>query len=289
MICHLEKFYSLSGVYVLLAVILVFCSGNGLAWADDLDPFHVEDGRWMSLDFYKEGLKENPAPDQNTSAAKQDIQPPSLAQQPSDTPKIPPSSTPVVASPSRPLDLPVMPGVNDGYAIKVNSTADDTSGSYLPNLSDSKPDLVLPEEHWKNAADFMHKNTHPSDEDAGDQHQDLDIRMSYLPNRDVKPAPEPDHPHNHGRAAHSAPAIAPSPSASSKAEAAACEAIDAYKKKQLEAIQSDRQTLAALQAAIAHLGLQKQLDFLTGANGSITNAESNLPSSKPEAPATDKP
>ena len=36
-------------------------------------------------------------------------------------------------------------------------------------------------------------------------------------------------------------------------------ALDAYKKRQLAAIESDRQTLSALQGAIAQLGLQKQL------------------------------
>jgi hypothetical protein len=55
----------------------------------------------------------------------------------------------------------------------------------------------------------------------------------------------------------------------SAADAAACAALDAYKKRQLAAIESDRQTLSALQNAIAQLGLNKQLDFMIGAGGSL--------------------
>ena len=67
----------------------------------------------------------------------------------------------------------------------------------------------------------------------------------------------------------------PAPAVST-ADAAACAALDAYKKRQLEAIESDRQTLTALQNAIAQLGLQKQLDFLPGVSGSL-NAQAAGP------------
>jgi hypothetical protein len=67
-------------------------------------------------------------------------------------------------------------------------------------------------------------------------------------------------------------------------EAAACAAIDAYKKQQLQAIQSDRQTLKALQDAIKQLGLQKELNFMAGAQGGVID-----PSGAAEAPKMDFP
>lgn len=43
----------------------------------------------------------------------------------------------------------------------------------------------------------------------------------------------------------------------------AYEALSAYRRRQLEAIESDRQTLAALQDALNELGLSEELDFMT--------------------------
>ena len=64
------------------------------------------------------------------------------------------------------------------------------------------------------------------------------------------------------------PAPPPVP-AMSKSDDAVCAAIDAYKKRQLAAIESDRKTLAALQSAISQLGLNKQLDFMVDATGNL--------------------
>ena len=78
------------------------------------------------------------------------------------------------------------------------------------------------------------------------------------------------------------------------ATAAACDALTAHKKRQLAAIESDRKTLAALQAAIAELGLGAKLDFMTDANSTLnTSADGtapliNYPNTPVAPPATAK-
>lgn len=64
----------------------------------------------------------------------------------------------------------------------------------------------------------------------------------------------------------------------------ACEALTAYRRRQLAAIESDRRTLSALQSAIAELGLDKQLDFLTGSKGRMSGPQSREEQTSPVQP-----
>jgi hypothetical protein len=86
---------------------------------------------------------------------------------------------------------------------------------------------------------------------------------------------------NHGRPVPGAPTPPVQKTAvaakKSPADLAACAAIDAYKKRQLDAIEGDRRTLDALQTAIKQLGLEKQLSFMTGAQGSVGSQAENVP------------
>ena len=276
---------------LLVPVLALGVSLDGkLALADNVDPFHVEDGRWMSLDFYKDGLKKEVAPFSKSEEAPPSEAPAATEPSPAVTAKeASPPDMPVVAAPSRPLDLPVMPGMNKGYSVTVHSMAEDVTPTITPPvLSDSKPDLVPTEKNWQSAVDFNQKHANSKDDD--DDHPEIGVRMSFLPNKSIVPEPEPDHVRNHGRAAQVAATLAHSTPVpvKSPADVAACAAIDAYKKKQLEAIQSDRETLSALQAAITQLGLQKQLNFITGTNN-ITNAESTRASPRQDTPDSNKP
>ena len=95
------------------------------------------------------------------------------------------------------------------------------------------------------------------------------IRLTALPSRNIVPVPAGSAtPSNTVGYKKPQPAATPAPASTENAEpvsaeanATACAAIDAYKKKQLAAIESDNKTLAALQAAISKLGLNKKLNF----------------------------
>jgi hypothetical protein len=182
------------------------------------------------------------------------------------------SSAPSVAAPTRPLDLPILPGVNKGFNIEVDSTEDNETASppaQIINKNDGKSELHLQEQNWQAAAEIARQRADEKNHVNNDNgHAPLAVRMSFLPNPKVVPIPSPER-KTRPRLVE-IPAAAPKPAEPVKAQQspAECAAIDSYKKKQLEALQSDRQTLKALQSAITDLGLQKQLDFMTGAQQS---------------------
>lgn len=64
-------------------------------------------------------------------------------------------------------------------------------------------------------------------------------------------------------------------------EEAACNALQAYKERQLNAIKSDNATLKALQDAISALGYEKQLNYMKGSGDMMS-----LPSTTPAGQAT---
>ncbi len=101
---------------------------------------------------------------------------------------------------------------------------------------------------------------------------------SFLPSIKITPIPEPERARHIQTPASAAAAPAADKNKALPADLAACVAVlDSYKKKQLAALQSDRQTLTALQEAIAQLGLQKQLNFMTNGNSSLNAEVQNMP------------
>jgi hypothetical protein len=192
------------------------------------------------------------------------------------------------------LDLPLLPGINKGFGLAINSTADQpTAPAQIVQDDKGKTDMEVPEHNWQDAAEsarqFKAGNTSALN-DA--EHNSIDIRYSFLPNSHVVPVFERAY---KPRTRVADVPVAPKPVAAEEAQKTAgpaeCAAIDAYKKKQLEAIQSDRQTLQALQAAIVDLGLQKQLDFMTGAkqSPSLSSVSAPNPFASTSVPATATP
>jgi len=88
------------------------------------------------------------------------------------------------------------------------------------------------------------------------------VRLANLPDSRITPIPE-------GAITKPQPQVLAKVAAKPKRNPEVCAAVTAYKKQQLAAIESDRQTLNALQAAIADLGLDKKIDFTHGASGSL--------------------
>jgi hypothetical protein len=243
------------------AVVAVLLGMSGPARADDA-PFQLDRTNWMSFERYKE---EPSAWHEEKPSDQAAIETPALT-----APVIVPMpiALPVL---NRPVNVPAMPGVNQGFEVDVSSTLDGKrSVDSLATNPDGPDGLQPPQENWKDAAtearQSMMQNKNADDEDKGA----FSIRFAYLPNPEVTPVFNP--PHKKYERPKLQVAQTPVPD---KEDKAACAAIDAYKKRQLEAIESDRQTLAALQGAISQLGLQKQLDFMVGANGSLTQPAQN--------------
>jgi hypothetical protein len=252
----------------ILGAVLAFLLFSSAALADDT-PFSLESSSWMSFDRYKEQPSNWLAPDQRARAEGQAVIVP---------PPVLPASLPNLKEPDQPIETPPLPNLNRNFDIRVDSTADDHVQPIVKlNKDDDKDVAGLPDSAWKNASDVAHQSKTDSVENVSS----ANVRFTSLPPWFVPP-------HKDAAAAMTPvpakppapvikvaePAPPPPPPPVNKADAAACAALDAYKKRQLEAIESDRQTLTALQNAIAQLGLQKQLDFLPGAGGSLQTAGS---------------
>lgn len=261
-----------------LSLAAFVCALSCSAYADE-SPFQFENTHWMSFDRYKENVKKGAAapadnPDKESSPANSataadahDIN------GDSPNPITPPAMASEVAAPTRPINIPVMPGMNKGYEMRVNSTEDERPPlAHITNI-DTQPQVALPNRNWQTPKEAARHPNQDADGNDENEHQPLDVRMSFLPNNKVSPVPSPEYKSTHGRKAPTATAAVPEPE--KKADLAACAAVDAYKKKQLEAIESDRETLTNLQKAITQLGLQKELSFMSGANGAVNQADSN--------------
>jgi hypothetical protein len=248
-------------------VILCICAP---ALAED-EPFQMENSSWMSFDRYKEKPANWIAPDERTQAAQQPVIVP---------PPLTPADMPVITSPTRALSAPVLPGVNKDFEVKVDTT-EDQHWRPAPVIShmDSAPEMDVQGE-WQDAAKTARQKRDKNQMLEGeDGKATYDVRLSYLPARSMpipKPAKQiakktPELPQTKiPDTATAAAAQKPKEPEKPKVDAAACAAIEAYKQHQLQAIESDRQTLKALQNAISQLGLNKQLDFMNGATGSLS-------------------
>lgn len=225
-----------------LAFTLLFPSLPACA-ADD-DPFQLDEGQWMSFGHYKDADKRG---------LLDKIHPPPAPEVP---PPPPVAAAPVIATPSRPVDLPVLPGLNKGFAVEVNSTEEHHQMS---------------SQDWQTPA--LAVQTYKLRENGKDNENPLGVRLSFLPNQKITPIPSPERASSQ-KLGHEMleKSKAEKKTAKSAEDAAVCAAIDAYKKQQLDAIQSDRQTLKALQDATNSLGLQKQLGFMAGNSSVLTNA-----------------
>ena len=260
---------------------LALAAGLGVACASAPafaleDPFEFDTGRWMSSKTYEANIRrgiEPPAESPEAEKKEEPVAPPAPVVT---APKI----NPAVAA----LSPPVLPGLNKGFNLQVSSTEDEDGKKIHLSPSLTPGDVRLPEKKWltPTAKDIFSKLGEDEDKEASP----LKVRMSFLPAQNLTPTPSPDHDSATKRGHEQARKIAEAskPPEKTPEEAAACAALDAYKKQQLDAIQSDRQTLTALQNAIKSLGLSKQLDFITKKDSAL-NATDSLTSVTASVPA----
>jgi hypothetical protein len=163
---------------------------------------------------------------------------------------------------------PPLPGMNNGYHVEVSSTSDKRQKEEDTLEGEQSADIALPDKNWKPLS-IKPPVKAASEDDSEAEGKPLEVRMSYLPSRNVKQSPALEREsaarkgHEYMRKLAEEKRNAHVPKATTPEEAAACKALEDLKKQQLVAIQRDRETLKALQEAIRSLGLSKQLDFIT--------------------------
>ena len=255
-------------IWLALAIACAILATGVPALAED-DPFQMESSSWMSFDRYKEKPANWIAPDDRAQAALQPVVVP---------PPVTPADMPVITAPTRPIEAPALPGLNKEFDVRVNSTEDD---HWKPEATvthlDTQPEIDL-QGSWQDAAKAARANKDKKQILENENSKTAyDVRLSYLPSR-ITPIPkmakaEAKKPELLQTKIPEATVVAAAPKPKEpekpKVDPAACAAIEAYKHRQLQAIESDRKTLKALQDAISQLGLGKQLDFMTGAGGSL--------------------
>jgi hypothetical protein len=274
---HMAARLHFSGTLLITALLICCVNAPFSAHADEdtIDPFQTDTGPWMSYQRYKDNVKRGLiVPPDNVSAVQIPTGPLTSETNATVTPLAnaeTSGNTPLIAAPTRPLMLPVMPGMKKGLNVQVGTTIDDkaNSAAKVVNL-DTAPTLHLQSQNWQSAQEVAQSKSASMGED-----KPLNVRMSFLPDSKITPVPS-----NHDKKPLT-PAAASALTNNNKAlpaDLAACVAVlDSYKKKQLAALQSDRQTLTALQDAIAQLGLQKQLNFMTQGNSSLNAEMQNQP------------
>ncbi len=258
------------------------------AWADELsNPFDLDNAHWMSFERHLDNRQKMPEEDKEfTKDQSATPEAPAQSEQKDIAVKPTTNEAPKLAAPAKPIILPVMPGLNKGFAMTIQSTVDDQRVTASAKIveKNGESDLKVPENNWQNSKDPGALNTANGNEltSIDDVTSAVLIRPTYLPNRAISPTEPVSKKQKPDRQKYIDVAKAsPPPKANPVQTVAECAAIDAYKKRELQAIQSDKQTLQALQEAIKSLGFQKQLGFLTESNSVL-----NAPATNMDLPAT---
>jgi|GEM_PF-1921691 len=272
-------------------------------YVENEEMFEFESSGWMSFERYADKMKRFGGEEislEETAIATTEAPPDG------ETTSSPATQT---VQMSRPLNLPLMPNLIQNYDIQISSTEDENPEQLLaqpdralnlpvmPGLGDtgstrvsaiypSATDITgtegelgnLPESMWEDATT---SSLNPDEADTLERERSqLNVRLAGLPNSQITPIP--GKPATKQRSALIAkttfPKLASKNATTPKAATVTtprnpevCAALTAYKRQQLAAIEKDRETLFALQAAVTELGLTQKLDFLNSVTGSLNN------------------
>ena len=313
----LGRYGSASLLLLVFSLILYGFSSRPLK-ADEL--FTGTQSDWMSLDAFIENANKEPEPPVVEAPA---LTPEAQADARATSGK-PTATDSVLAAPERALNYPVMPKGGVGPQITVSSTEEEK----ISVLQEQKSwrDLTQAEEEHKKQEEAQRILDSKAYDEVEQKNKDpFGVRFTALPSAKVQaiPADRISKPKldREARAAKAARAargeldekkkarggatkdasqdVAKSEKSVEDALArseklkelnAACEAFADYRRRQLEAIESDRRTLAELRAALTDLGLDKKLNFLANQNSSLEqSAEAVSTVSSTAAPATKMP
>jgi len=211
-------------------------------------PFDIDAGGWVSSRTYEDNLRRH-----NSKQKKEEKKEAPLPQ-------------PVVSKPTSDEAVavfrpPTMPALNKGFVVQVNSTEDEKEKRILLFTEPPSDDVSLPEKKWKatSSKDVFSK----LGEDEDKELLPLNVRMSFLPAQGDSPVPFSTRDSAQKKARELLMKEAEEKERKKREDAEARAALEDFKKQQLDAIQSDRQTLTLLQNAIRSLGLTKELGFMT--------------------------
>jgi len=260
---------------VLALAVAAVCFGFPSPALSMEDPFQFEAGRWMSSKTYNENVRRNIIEPEASVADEEQKEQPFVAEVQIAPPAV---ATPLASSAAATEFLmPAMPGMNKGYELRTTSTQETEDKKIRLFASSLQAGTNPPEAKWKTPSAKNLLAQQQEDEDL--EYPPLNIRMSFLPARNIPPPPSP--------ALKSAPekghdllrqmAEIKKKESKTPEEAAACAALEAYKKQQIDAIQRDRETLAALREAIHSLGLEKELDFMTEKGSALSTSANQTP------------
>ncbi len=235
--------------YLIFLILLAFACGAGPALAEVADPFAVqEDQDWVSLDKY----------DQQLAATAHKMQSEAAAEQAKSADQTQNHSE--LAQPQRPLQLPVMP------LAASTTTASPSGGGY--NVESS---LRLEERKWVEAREALRSGD--LGQAANDTKTPVSIRFPVLPGSKVQSIAAPRISQSkltREARAEAAQALADGknlarekdPPRAAKEKNNACEAYAEFRRRQLQAIETDRATLAQLKGVLVELGLVDKLSFM---------------------------
>lgn len=252
-----EKCLSFWGCGLGLAMVGVWLSLTGSANAKEDNPFALEQQGWRSFERFEE-TSPSEAP---TVAVPQDnaINEPVAelpAQQPAEVPQI--RST-------------TLPAVQTQFDVRIDSTSDDHAEP-AENEQDVKDSLA--KEAWQDPQKFLEQRAGAKlSVEEGDEGRKVNIRLPMLPSGRVEPTGAV--PLKTATDNYTTAKTVKAETVTAAQAPAACTgntAVLAAKKKQLAAIDSDRQTLAALKEAIAQLKAEKELGFMTNVSGSLASS-----------------
>jgi hypothetical protein len=172
---------------------------------------------------------------------------------PQETPPLPEDKT-TLAQPTRLLDLPSAPGLRPVSSL-AGASREEENAAFLRDGQE-----------WKDIEAFEREAK--SDEGFGGEANPLNIRFAVMP--DLRDWPVPGQNVSKSvserRAAQEAQKTK-SPRAKEEASPEACQTLVDMRRRQLEAIESDRKTLSALRAALTDLGLTERLSFMESGEG----------------------
>ncbi|MGE4350973.1 MAG: hypothetical protein AB7E52_02155 [Bdellovibrionales bacterium] len=274
-----QKYCSAAGLWGVRALILLALLGmSSPASAQLLDPFAAgAGGTWVPLADYE---KAHPAAEPVTDA----VQTPVLAdsreqgeQASKKTGAVPNVGTGrALATPERPLQIPVMPAMAVAAPPTVTSTENsdlfsERDKAWHPVAQEPLPQdkkiVQLQQTPWLQAAKA----------DAGlVAPKEFQVRLSLLPSPSIRSIPAQRVTQSkmaremaalkaQNAKEKGAGASNPAEVKQAKANVEACKAYNEFRLRQLQAIQTDRQTLAKIKAVLADLGLAKKLSFMTDA------------------------
>ena len=258
---------------------------NLYAFAQAADaPVDLDSAQWMSLETYETQKQRHPEPKKVEKVPEPEAEtPPAPVAEEAPPARVPSDKDALVTK----VEEPAMPGMNKGYTIKVHSTQDDQTfdppASSTPSPSEAGP----MEEKWKPLSLEKTEAEKKSEESESPDAPSSKVRMTFLPSKNIIPVPSPDHESGAKKTREYFRKLAEEEKKKKEAEEQkklvkktpedkeACAALETYRKQQLEAIQSDRQTLKALQNAIRSLGFAEQLNFIAEGGSVLAKTKEN--------------